>query len=210
MTHPPDDADRAHAPATLRNRAPILALLRTVLPEHGNVLEIASGSGEHVCFFAQQLPGLTFHPSDPDEGARRSIEAWIAHEAPANVAAPRRIAADETDWTLGPLADSVAAIVNINMIHISPWESCEGLMRGAGRLLPEGAPLFVYGPYKREGRHTAPSNAAFDESLRARDPRWGVRDLEDVVACAAANGLALDRVVEMPANNLSVVYRREV
>jgi hypothetical protein len=209
VTRPPDGADRAHAPATARNREPILAVLREVLPERGDVLEIASGTGEHACFLARNLPGLTFHPSDPDEGARRSIAAWTAHEGLANVMPPRRIAADESDWDPGSVAGSLVAILNVNMIHISPWQCCEGLMRGAGRLLPAGAPLYLYGPYKREGRHTAPSNEAFDESLRARDPLWGIRNLDDVVACAAENGLALERVVEMPANNLSVVLRRE-
>jgi hypothetical protein len=208
MSEAPNDADRAHAPATARNREPILAVLREVLPERGDVLEIASGSGEHACFLAARMPELTFHPSDPDTGARRSIAAWIAHEGLDNVSAPRRIVADEEDWTLGPLADSISAILTINMIHISPWESCAGLMRGAGGLLAAGEPLYLYGPYKRDGRHTAPSNEAFDESLRARDPRWGVRDLEDVVACAADYDLALEHVVEMPANNLSVIFRR--
>jgi len=209
VTRPPDGADRAHAPATARNREPILAVLREVLPERGDALEIASGTGEHACFFARNLPGLTFHPSDPDEDARRSIAAWIDHERLANLMPPLRIAADESDWDVGSVAGSLVAILNVNMIHISPWQCCEGLMRGAGRLLPAGAPLYLYGPYKREGRHTAPSNEAFDQSLRARDPLWGLRNLDDVVACAAENGLALERVVEMPANNLSVVLRRE-
>jgi hypothetical protein len=199
---------RGHAPATERNREPILDVLRGVLPERGWVLELASGTGEHCCYFAKHFPELTFQPSDPDASSRESIAAWSEHEGRTNVRPPLDIRADAHDWGIDP-ADPPDGILNINMVHISPWSACEGLMRGAGRLLAQGAPLYLYGPYKREGRHTARSNDAFDQSLRGRSSRWGVRDLEDVVECAERNSLRLDCVVPMPANNFSVVLRRE-
>jgi len=194
---------RRSAPATLRNREPILAVLRRVLPESGLVLEIASGTGEHAAFFAEALPGVRWQPSDPDPGALDSIAAWT--EGLETVLPPLSLDAAADVW---PVARA-RAIVCINMIHISPWAATEGLMRGAGRVLDPGAPLYLYGPYRRGGEHTAPSNAAFDADLRARNPGWGVRDLEAVIAEAGRNGLAFEELVEMPANNLSVVFRRE-
>jgi hypothetical protein len=202
-----DDA-RLFAPATERNREPILAVLERMLAPidgNGDVLEIASGTGQHVTYFAARLPGLRFQPSDPDPANRASIAAWIAETGLANVRAPLALDVTSESW---PVAQPVAAILCINMIHISPWAATLGLMRGAARLLAPGAPLYLYGPFMREGRHTAPSNAAFDADLRARDPRWGVRELETVSGVAREHGLALDEVVEMPANNLSVVFRR--
>lgn len=198
---------RLFAPATGRNRDPILAVLERILaPVAGaDVLEIASGSGQHVVHFAARLPGLNFQPSDPDPANRASIAAWIAETGLRNVRAPVALDVTAQDWSV---AQPVAAILCINMIHISPWAATLGLMRGAARLLASGAPLYLYGPYMRAGRHTAPSNAAFDADLRARDPRWGVRELETVSEVAREHGLALDEVVEMPANNLSVVLRR--
>jgi hypothetical protein len=196
---------RRHAPATARNRDAILAVLRETLPESGLVLEIASGTGQHVCHLAAALPGLRFQPSDPDAESRESIAAWTGQSGLSNVLAPLALDVVEDDWSdRAPAAD---AILNINMIHISPWSACRGLLRGAGRLLAPGAPLYLYGPYKRGERHTAPSNEAFDQSLRERDERWGVRDLDDVVACAREHGFALERTLEMPANNLSVILR---
>jgi hypothetical protein len=196
---------RRYAPATSRNREAILAVLRETLPRGGTVLEIASGSGEHVCAFAAALPHLVFQPSDPDESSRESIAAWTRAEALSNVLPPQALNVESDDWA-NPL-DRPTAILNINMIHISPWEACRGLMRGAGQLLEPGSALYLYGPYQRSGRHTAPSNEDFDRSLRERDSRWGVRDLDDVVDCAAEHGLLLERTVEMPANNLSVILR---
>ncbi|MBL8698451.1 MAG: DUF938 domain-containing protein [Alphaproteobacteria bacterium] len=203
---------RISAPATERNREPILAVLARVLAPRGgaagfagDVLEIASGTGQHVAFFAARLPALSFQPSDPDAERRASIAAWVAEAGVGNVRAPLDLDVMHEPW---PVAHPVAAILCINMIHISPWEATLALMRGAGRWLPPGAPLYVYGPFMREGRHTAPSNAAFDADLRGRDPRWGVRNLETVSEVAHAHGLSLDEVVEMPANNLSVVFRR--
>jgi len=196
--------NRQTAPATLRNRDPILGILRDVLPPRGLVLEVASGTGEHAVHFARALPGLTWQPSDPSPQARESIAAWRAVENLPNLREPMALDAADEVWPV----DAAAAMVCINMIHISPWEAARGLMRGAGRILPGGAPLVLYGPYRRPGRPIEPSNAAFDESLRARDPRWGLRDLSAVEAEARENGLALDRVAEMPANNLTVVFRK--
>jgi SAM-dependent methyltransferase len=195
---------RQHAPATLRNREPILAVLREELPDAGLVLEVASGTGEHAVHFARALPGLRWQPSDPSLDALDSIAAWREAEGSLNLLVPLELDAARSDW---PLANA-DAIVCINMIHISPWDATEGLMRGAARLLSAGAPLCLYGPYRRAGYPLEPSNAAFDESLRARDPRWGLRELDDVAACAAAQGLSLAKVMEMPANNLMVVFRK--
>ena len=192
------------APAVARNRDPILGVLREVLNSPGTVLEIASGSGEHAIHFAAALPHLVWQPTDPDAQARRSIAAHAARAALPNLLPPLELDAAAAIWPLSR-AD---AIVSINMIHIAPWAAAEGLMAGAARLLAAGSPLYLYGPYRQHGQHTAPSNAAFDASLKARDPAWGVRDLEDVAALAARNGLAMERTVAMPANNLSVIFRR--
>lgn len=199
----PDDA-RRHAPATARNRDPILAILREVLPEAGLVLEVASGSGEHAIHFSSALPGLTWQPSDPDATALASIAAWREAEGTANLLAPIRLDASAAQWPV----EAADALVCINMIHISPWEATLGLIAGAARILRSGAPLVLYGPYRREGHALAPSNAEFDADLRRRDPRWGLRRLEDVAAQADAAGFDLERVDEMPANNLTVVFRR--
>lgn len=197
------------APAARRNRGPILEVLRRHLPPRGAVLEIASGTGEHAAYFAAALPALVFQPSDPDAVARDSIGSRVAQARLANLRPPLAIDAAAEDWYLPPdLAAALVAIVCINMVHISPWAATLGLMRGAGRMLRADGVLFLYGAYKRAGRHTAPSNEAFDRSLRAQDPGWGVRDLEDVVAAANAQGLGVAEIVAMPANNLAVVLRR--
>ena len=196
---------RRHAPATARNREPILEVLRRVLPPAGLVLEIASGSGEHAVHFARALPRLQFQPSDPDPSGRESIDAWRASESLPNVRPALPVDASSEAWPI----DAADAVLCCNMIHISPWTSALGLLRGAGRILPADGPLVLYGPYRRDGTHTAPSNADFDASLRARDPSWGVRDLETVIEEAAKQGLAFDEVIEMPANNLTVVFRRK-
>lgn len=191
-----------HAPATARNRDPILEVLHRVLPPAGLVLEVASGSGEHAVWFAPRLPGLTWQPSDPDSVARQSIEAWRQATAAGNLLPPLDLDVRRWPWPV----ERAEAVVAINMIHISPWAATEGLVRGATALLPVGAPLVLYGPFRREGRHTAPSNEAFDADLRMRDPSWGVRDLEAVAEAAEAFDLA--EVVAMPANNFTVVLRR--
>ena len=192
-----------HAPATVRNREPILAVLRHVLPAAGLVLEVASGTGEHVRFFAENFPTHDWQPSDPDADALASIAAWS--EGVPNIRPPLRLDAAAPDWPI----THADAILCINMVHISPWAAAEGLFVGGSRLLPAGAPLYLYGPYRRADAPTAPSNAAFDASLRVRNPAWGLRQLEEVVALAAGCGLRLDGIIEMPANNLSVIFRRE-
>lgn len=196
-------ARKLHAPATERNRDAILALLRDELPAAGLVLEVASGSGEHVVHFAAAFPALQWQPSDPDPAALDSIAAWRAEAALPNLRQPIRLDA-RADWP-DVRAD---AILCINMVHISPWDATLGLLRGAGNSLPAGGLLYLYGPYVRDGVETAPSNLAFDASLKARDPRWGLRRLEDLIAAADAEGLRFDRFVEMPANNLSLLFRR--
>lgn len=195
---------RRHAPAALRNRDPILAVLSRTLPARGVVLEVASGSGEHAAYFAPRLAPRQWQPSDADSDARASIAAYAAQIECPTLRPPVALDASDDTW---PIA-AADAIVCINMIHIAPWSAAQGLVRGAAAILPTGGLLYLYGPFMRGGRHTAPSNQAFDTGLRARDPAWGVRDLDDVAHLAAAQGLALDEVVEMPANNLSVLFRR--
>lgn len=195
---------RRFAPATQRNREPILAVLRRVLPATGTVLEVASGSGEHAAYFASQLPALAWQPTDPDAASLASAAAWVAHEGLGNVLPPLALDAAAEAWPV----ERADAVLCCNMVHIAPWSSCEGLMRGAARVLAAGAPLVMYGPFRVGGAHTAPSNAAFDADLRARDGRWGVRDLEAVVEEARVRGLGHVETVAMPANNLTVVFRR--
>ena len=192
------------APATERNRAPIAALLGEILPARGTMLEIASGSGEHAVCFSGLFPDLVWQPSDPDPEALASIRAWRSEAGAPNLLDPILLDAAQGEWPI----DRADAILCINMVHISPWAATLGLLRGAGRLLAPGAPLYLYGPYRRAGVETAQSNEAFDRSLKARNPEWGLRDLEEVVAAAEREGLALDRVVDMPANNVSVILRR--
>jgi SAM-dependent methyltransferase len=195
---------RRSSPSALRNRDPILAVLRRVLPSRGLVLEIASGSGEHIVHFARDWPALEWQPSDPSAEARASIAAWIASEGLPHVHAPIDLDAASAVW---PVARA-DAIIAINMVHISPWAATVGLMAQAGRILPTSGVLFLYGPYRQAGVPFAESNAAFDADLRRRDPAWGIRDVADVAAEAALNGLVLDEVVAMPANNLSLVFAR--
>ncbi len=199
----PADARRT-APATARNREPILGVLRRVLPPSGLVLEIASGTGEHAAHFAAALAHLEWQPSDCDPEARASIDAHAAAAGLANLRPAIALDAAAATW---PIARA-DAILCINMLHIAPWEATLGLMAGTARILPPDGVLYLYGPYRVGGGDTAPSNAAFDRSLRARDPRWGVRDLEAVTALAQEHGLALVERVPMPAHNLSLVLRR--
>jgi hypothetical protein len=198
------------SPAALRNRDPILAVLRRHLPATGAVLEIASGSGEHVVHFAAALPSLVFQPSDADAQARASISARAAASGLSNVRPPIGVDAATADWNVpGEIAEALVAILCINMVHISPWGATLGLLDGAARLLPRGGLLYLYGPYRRNGAHTAPSNEAFDRDLRARDPQWGVRDVNDIEQEARRRALLLQEVIDMPANNLSLILRRE-
>jgi len=193
---------RRHAPATARNREPIAEVLAAELPARGLVLEVASGSGEHCAAFAERFAALTWQPSDPEEAARASIADWC--EGLPKVLPPLALDAAAAAW---PIA-AADALLCVNMVHISPWEATLGLMAGAGRLLAPGEPLILYGPYRQRDVPTAESNEAFDLSLKARDSRWGLRHVEDVVAVATAQGLALQRIVAMPANNLMLVFRR--
>ncbi|MEW9854272.1 DUF938 domain-containing protein [Novosphingobium sp. M1R2S20] len=195
---------RRQAPAVARNRDAILRVLHDVLPPKGLVLEIASGTGEHAVHFARALPELTWQPTDPSPEARESISAWRAEAQLDNLSEPLELDAASAEWPL----DRADAILCINMIHISPWEATIGLMAGAQQLLSPGAPLVLYGPYLRSDRPLEPSNAAFDADLKARDPRWGLRKLDEVTDMAKAHGLSRDGVVEMPANNLTVIFRR--
>jgi SAM-dependent methyltransferase len=198
-----DSGDRRRfAPATARNRGPLLEVLRGVLPEEGLVLEVAAGTGEHAAHFAAALPGLTWQPTDLDEDARASINAWAQESSLENIRPALPLDARIWPWPVS----AAAAILCVNMIHIAPWAATSGLLRGARELLPPGTPLILYGPFLRAGEPTAPSNLAFDADLRRHDPEWGVRPLEKVAL--AAEGFALERVVEMPAHNLTVIFRR--
>jgi len=193
------------SPSTARNRDPILAVLKPRLPASGDVLEVAAGAGEHAAYFAAALPGLHWRPTDPDPDALLSIAAWREQAGLPNLLPPLRLDASDPDaWPI----ERADVVVNINMIHISPWAACEGLMRGAGRVLPPGGLLFLYGPYIEAGVPTAPSNLDFDASLKSRDPAWGLRHLDAVTALAAGCGLDLAERIAMPANNLSLVFRR--
>jgi SAM-dependent methyltransferase len=197
---------RRHAPATERNREPIADILRAVLPSEGLVLEVASGTGEHAIHFATAFPALSWQPSDPDPAAIASIRAWAETARLPNLRPPLTIDAATAPWPI----ERADAILCINMIHISPWEATVGLMANAAKLLPPGGPLILYGPYLQQGVETAPSNLAFDESLKLRDSRWGLRQLEDVAALAESVGLRMEAVHAMPANNLIVVLRMGV
>ena len=204
LTARPDGA--LASPASLRNAEPILRLLRAHLPKSGRVLEIASGSGQHAVFFSGALPGLDWTPSDPSADARASIAARAAEAGTGRLQAPLALdCLDEATW---PEAQ-FDAVVCINMVHISPWAATEGLMKLAERALPRpGGLLYLYGPYREAEVPLAPSNAAFDASLQARDPAWGLRDRDAVTALAKAHGLTLTLRADMPANNISLLFRR--
>ncbi|MFK7986680.1 MAG: DUF938 domain-containing protein [Sandaracinaceae bacterium] len=195
---------RLFSTACERNRGPILDALTPRLPASGLLLEVASGTGMHAAYMAPRLPDWTWQPSDVGAEGLASIEAWRAEADVPNLRSPVELDVTRQPWPLGR-AD---AIFNANMIHISPWACTLGLLDGAASVLSEGGPLFTYGPYRRGGEHTAPSNERFDASLRSRDPSWGVRDLERVEEEAAARGLVREEIVEMPANNLLVLFRR--
>jgi SAM-dependent methyltransferase len=193
------------APAAARNREPILRVLRDWLPRSALVLEIASGTGEHAVWFSRALPEVTWQPTDHDQGALSSIAAWRDMEGPENLLPPLRLDASASAW---PVIQA-DAVVAINMVHITPWATTVGLIAGAGRVLTPGGLLFLYGPFSEGGVHSTASNAAFDADLRARDPSWGVRDLNDISALAGQHGFDAPELIAMPANNLSVVLRRQ-
>ena len=190
-------------PATGRNKGPIQEVLALHLPDEGLVLEIASGSGQHALHFAHAFPNLVWQPSDPEPRARRSIDAYQAEAGLENLRPALALDAIDGTWPI----DHADVIYCANMVHIAPWAATVGLFAGAQRILAAGGLLVLYGPYRRGGVHTAPSNAEFDASLKARDPSWGVRDLEQLVALGAPR-LVLVQIVEMPANNLTVILKR--
>jgi hypothetical protein len=185
-----------------RNKQPILEVLRRVLPASGTLLELASGTGQHAAYFAAHLPGWTIQPSDVDPENLASIEAYRLEAGLASLRPPVLLDVADASWP------AASAIFNANLIHIAPWQAALDLLRGAGRVLAPGQVLVVYGPFKIDGAHTAPSNQSFDDSLRARNPSWVVRDLEAVVAAAASHGLELSERVEMPANNQTLIFTR--
>ena len=206
-------AEGRHAPATLRNRDAIANVLQDILPDSGTVLEIASGTGEHVVYFGQKFPGLIWQPSDPDPECCRSIEAWKNRAGVTNVRPPLQLdALDDNYGADGSAADwgvaKPVAIICINMVHIAPWEASIGLFQKAASLLDPGMPFMLYGPYFRGDAPTAQSNLDFDRSLKSRDLRWGIREVDDMDALAEKYGFIRVRLIEMPANNLSLIYRK--
>ena len=206
-----------HAPATGRNRSFILETLKQVLPAEGTVLEVASGTGEHAVYCAPALQGRRWLPSDISDENLASIDAWRSEFPSDNLLAPIKLDASASIWPVEQTAPTapICAIVSINMIHITPWACCEGLFAAAGRILQanpttgEPGVLFLYGPFMRDGRHTAPSNAQFDRQLKERDSRWGIRSVEDIVALGTHHGLQCTALIDMPANNLSVVFKAQ-
>ena len=194
---------RSFSEASERNREPILAVLKRVFADRRRVLEIGSGTGQHAAYFAPAFPALRWQPTDASPPHLESIRAWSAAAGAANLLPPLLLDVEREPWPV----DEADAILNINMIHIAPWSAAEALFRGAARRLPAGGLLYLYGPFKRGGQHTAESNQRFDERLRGEDPRWGLRDLDDVTALAASVGFEAPVVIAMPANNLSVLFR---
>ena len=192
------------APAAERNKHALLDVLRRVLPVSGTVLEIASGTGQHAAFFSAELPGLSWQPSDPSDEARSSIASWVEDEDRVNLLAPLTLDVRQRVWPI----EEADAVLCINMIHVAPFQSTEGLFEGASRLLAAGTPLITYGPYRLHGEHTAASNEAFDRSLRERDPSWGVRDVDELAEVASRTGFVLGEKFAMPANNMTLIWTR--
>jgi len=199
------DDGRLHSAPAERNTAPIAAVLENVLPRSGAVLEVASGTGQHVVAFARAFPDLVWQPSDPDRDLLASVAARLAEARLSNVEAPVELDVLRSPWPV----ESADVVLCINMIHVAAWAATSALFSGADRLLPGQGILMTYGPYTRGGRHTAPSNEAFDAALRARNPAWGLRDIDDVAAVATQHGFRLDEIVPMPANNFSLIFRRQ-
>jgi SAM-dependent methyltransferase len=204
MTAGRSDDGRLTAPAAERNKEPILDVLKRFLPESGIVLEIASGTGQHVTHFATALPTLTWQPTDLDPEHLISIAAWRRHSGLQNVPPPLKLDVSTNPWPV----ERTDAVLCCNMIHIAPWAATTQLLEGAAGVLVPGGILFLYGPYRRHGQHTAPSNEAFDTDLRRRNPEWGLRDMEEVIELAVKQKFSLVEIVAMPANNFSIVFRR--
>jgi uncharacterized protein DUF938 len=195
---------RPVSPSAERNKQPIAEILMRVLPAQGDVLEISSGTGQHVLHFAQAMPHIRWQPTEQDADCLKSVASWLAQTPTPNVNAPLCLDVHDEIW---PVHD-VAAVVCLNMIHIAPPSATEALLRGAGNVIARGGILFLYGPFRRNGRHTSASNEAFDALLKAENPDWGVRNVEDVAQRAATVGLELEQTHDMPANNLAVVFRK--
>lgn len=195
---------RIVSPSAERNKGPIAGILMRVLPAQGEVLEVSSGTGQHVLYFAEVMPHIRWQPTERDADSLKSIASWLRQTPPPNVNAPLRLDVHDASWP----AHDVAAVVCINMIHIAPASAAEALLRGAGNVVAPSGILFLYGPYRRQGRHTSPSNEAFDEQLKARNPEWGVRNLEDIAHLASTVGFELEQTHDMPANNLAVIFRK--
>lgn len=207
VSEPTNGHERHVAASALRNLPPILSVLEEHLPSRGRALEVASGTGQHVAAFAARFPAIAWQPSDPDPAARASIAAWSAEAGVDNIAAALALDVTQQRWWAG-LEPGFDAIVAINLLHIAPWSATLGLMAGAAELLGPAGLVYIYGCFMREGAHTAPSNAAFDASLRAQNPAWGVRDMEAVAQAAASHGLRHVHTIAMPANNFSLIFRR--
>ena len=195
---------RLVSPSAERNKGAIAGVLKKVLPHRGVVLEISSGTGQHVAHFGREMPYLTWQPSERDEESLQSIAHWVAAEGQTNIRAPLRLDVTEQPWPVS----SAAAVICLNMIHIAPWSAGQALIRGASAALSSGGTLFLYGPFRRNGQHTSTSNEAFDRQLQSQDPEWGVRNLEDVARFAKAHDFGAPEIHEMPANNLSVAFRK--
>lgn len=196
---------RLYSPSAARNAEPILNVFKRLL--HGRVLEIGCGTGEHAVYFAEAMPGLSWLPTDPDAASRASTASWIKFKALTNVLSPLNVDASAATWDVETLAP-FDAVVSINMVHIAPWAATLGLLSGAGRVLSGGGLLCLYGPFLHHGVHNAPSNAAFDESLKERNPSWGLRDIAELEDLAGASGLELSEIIEMPTNNRLLVFHR--
>ncbi len=202
------EGERLFSPSVARNRDAIRKVILAHMPKVGHILEVGAGTGEHAIHMASALPNVQWHTGDPDVSSRASIKAWIETSGLSNIHGPHSIDVSAADWAVDG-DTTFAGLVSINMIHIAPFEAAIGLFSAAGRLLNPGGKLFLYGPFSRKGVHTAPSNEAFDASLKSRDSRWGVRDIEhDLVPLAQKNALTLQTIVEMPANNLSLIFEK--
>lgn len=197
---------KKYSQATVKNREPILTVLQKFIPNRGHILEIASGTGEHSIFFAPHFPEQKWIPSDRTFESLASIKAWGEEYPQENLQSPLRIDVTEKNWFLPLVDEAIGAIVCINMIHISPWEACLGLFAGAGQLLPKDGIVYLYGAYKVNHQHRAPSNEEFERYLRSQNPLWGVRNLEDVEKVAHSYGLELRQTIPMPSNNLSLIF----
>jgi len=200
---------RQISPSSRRNGPHILKILKKVLPREGTVLEVAAGSGEHTVMFAPEFPNLEWLPSDPAANKLESIRAWMKTKPSGNILPPIALDAADLEWPVENRDHSIAAVICINMIHIAPWDAGKGLLAAAGRILPNGGVLYLYGPYKKGGKFTAPSNKAFDETLKRKNPAWGLRDIGVVEAEAGKHGLKLLDVIDMPANNFSLVFQKK-